>query len=126
MVALLALSLAQDESEAVDPSMARFVAPPQSRSRTGAESDQDLVNSAEALVCRVFGTVTRDELPDALDGRTSRRSQPSATRRSCSRIRLACHGPYWQRPLVKLPQRCSVAMSLLQRLTVSLPPSRLQ
>jgi hypothetical protein len=71
VVALLALSLAQDESEAVD-----LVNGSIRRSATVAfpelvpESDQDLVNSAEALVCRVFGTVTRDELPDALDGRT--------------------------------------------------------
>lgn len=71
VVALLALSLAQDESDAVD-----LVGGSIRRSAEAAfpelvpRDDPQLVNSAQALVCRVFGTVTSDELPDALDGRT--------------------------------------------------------
>lgn len=71
VVALLALSLAQNESEAVD-----LVGGSIRRSAEAAfpelvpASDHVLVDSAEAFVCRVFGTVTRDELPDELDGRT--------------------------------------------------------
>lgn len=71
VVALVALSLAQDESEAVD-----LVHGSIRRSASVAfpelvpEDDPELVDAAEAFVCRVFGTVTRDQLPDAVDGRT--------------------------------------------------------
>lgn len=71
VVALLALSLAQGEDEA-----AELVRGSIRRSASGAfpelvpESDTVLVDGAEAMICRVFGSVTRDELPDELDGRT--------------------------------------------------------
>ncbi len=71
VVALVALSLAQDESEAAD-----LVHGSIRRSAAVAfpelvpESDVELVDAAEAFVSRVFGVVTSDQLPDALDGRT--------------------------------------------------------
>lgn len=69
-VALLALSLAQDEDQAVElvhGSIRRsaMVAFPE----LVPEAEPELADGAEAFVCRVFGAVTRDQLPDELDGR---------------------------------------------------------
>lgn len=71
VVALLALSLAEDESTASD-----LVRGSIARSATVAfpeivpADDEAMTASVEAMVCRVFGTVTAEDLPDALDGRT--------------------------------------------------------
>ncbi len=71
VVALLALALTEQGGQASDlvtGSMARFASTtfpdlvPADDAAVGA--------AAEALVCRVFGTVTSADLPDALDGRT--------------------------------------------------------
>lgn len=70
-VALVALSLAEAESEASD-----LVRGPIARSASAAfpelvpAQDSELAGAAEAFICRVFGTVERDQLPDELDGRT--------------------------------------------------------
>jgi hypothetical protein len=71
VVALVALSLAQSEEEAVElvkGSIRRTVTttfpelvPP---------DDNALTAAAEAMILRVFGNVTSEELPDAIDGRT--------------------------------------------------------
>ena len=124
VVALLALSLAQDESEAVD-----LVNGSIRRSATVAfpelvpESTKTSSTVLRHWCAECLGQSRATNCPMHLTDAPSRRSQPSATRRSCSRIRLACHGPYWQRPLVKLPQRCSVAMSLAEayRVAAALP-----
>lgn len=71
VVALLALSLAQNEDEA-----SQLVSGSIKRSAQAAfpelvpASAPDVSEAAEAMVCRVFGTITTTELPDALDGRT--------------------------------------------------------
>jgi len=71
VVALLAITLGQSEEEAE-----KLVTGAMARSASAAFpelvplSDVALASSAQAMICRVFGTVTTDELPDALDGRT--------------------------------------------------------
>ena len=71
VVALLVLSLAQNESEA-----SQFVASTVRRSAAAAfpelvpADDPEVTNAAEALISRVFGSVTTAQLPDSLDGRT--------------------------------------------------------
>ncbi len=71
VAALLALSIAQDE-----PKAAELVTGSMARSAAAAypdlvpADDPAVIEAAQALICRVFGTVTADELPDALDGRT--------------------------------------------------------
>lgn len=71
VVALLALSLAQEEDKASE-----LVTGTLARSASAAfpelvpPDDAEVSSSAEALVCRVFGTVGLDDLPDSLDGRT--------------------------------------------------------
>jgi hypothetical protein len=71
VVALLALSLSRDESTASDLVTGSMA---QSAGKVFPElvpaNDAGVSASAEALVCRVFGTVTLAELPDSLDGRT--------------------------------------------------------
>lgn len=71
VVALLALSLAQDEagaSELVTGSIARSACA--AFPELVPSGDDHLGASAEAFVCRVFGTVSSADLPDTLDGRT--------------------------------------------------------
>lgn len=71
VVALLSLSLAQDEAEA-----GQLVTGSIRRSAEAAfpelvpASDPEVTSAAEALICRVFGAITTAELPDSLDGRT--------------------------------------------------------
>lgn len=71
VVALLALSIAQDEEKATELVMGTFA-----RSASAAfpelvpPDEKEVGASAEAFVCRVFGTVTIEDLPDSLDGRT--------------------------------------------------------
>ncbi len=71
VVGLLALALAEDESEAtvlIEGTIARSagVAFPELL----PADDRALTSGAQAMVCRVFGSTKDHGLPDALDGRT--------------------------------------------------------
>jgi hypothetical protein len=71
VVALVALSLGQSEEEAADLVKGSVRRTVQSTFPELVPSDDAALSAAaEAMILRVFGTVTSEELPDAIDGRT--------------------------------------------------------